>query len=350
MPFALTEQSAIAYLADRGMIAEASTRSAKAQALGGGVSNIVVRVSVPGESADLVLKQSLPRLRVQQEWLADRERVHREAASLRYLCGVLPNGALPQVVFDDPSNYLFVMTAAPQEGINWKDALLGGDVNEAVAAKVGMLLGTMHRCSAVHEDDIPAELREFADRHCFVQLRIDPYHRATAAVHPDLADAIESEAQQMLNRRHALVHGDYSPKNIIVAGAGASAEVFLLDFEVVHLGNPIFDLAFMLNHLTMKAIHRPEWAGLYNAAARAFWSAYLATEGPGAEAGNLERQTVRQLGVLLLARMDGKSPAEYITDAGQKREARSIARAILTGEISTIAELHQTLMTLSGAS
>ena len=353
MTFTLTDQNAIRYLADRRLIAPATAWLASARSLGGGVSNVVVRVDAPGESGGLVLKQSLPRLRVEQEWLADQKRIYHEAASLRYLAEVLPTSALPKVVHEDRANYLFVMTAAPDEGVNWKDALLAGNVDPAVAKRVGALLGQIHQHSSVTDDRIPEELEQFADQSAlggFVQLRIDPYHRATAAVHPELADAIEIEAQRMLNRRLALVHGDYSPKNVIVVGSGAAAEAFLLDFEVAHLGNPVFDLAFMLNHLALKAIHKPQLADEYNAAARSFWSAYLDNAGAcAADVARFERETVRQLGVLLLARMDGKSPAEYITGDHQKQQARNLAKDILSGAMAHLHQLHDALMTLTPA-
>jgi 5-methylthioribose kinase len=284
-------------------------------------------------------------LRVAQEWLADQARIHREAASLRYLEGVLPRSALPSVVHEDPGNFLFVMTAAPEQARTWKDDLLDGRVDPVVATQVGRLLGTMHQHSAVSGDDIPTELREFADQRCFVQLRIDPYHRATAHAHPDLADVIESAAQAMLDHRLCMVHGDYSPKNVIVSGAGEEATAFLLDFEVVHLGSPVFDLAFMLNHLTLKAIHRSDLADRYNAAGNAFWAAYCANAPAfAADPADLQRQAVHQMGALLLARVDGKSPAEYIKAEPEKSVARRLARMILTGEIRSLPDVHQALL------
>lgn len=222
MAFELDAGNAIAYLFERGLITGAAAQRAVAESLGGGVSNIVIRVSNLGDGADLVLKQSLPRLRVEQEWLADQERVHREAASLRYLANALPESLLPRIVHEDPANFLFVMTSAPKPGVNWKDALLDGQVDIGVAGKVGSSIGAIHQVSWIAEDQIPQELEQFADQHCFVQLRIDPYHRATAAAHPGLADVIEAEAQRMLGQRQTLVHGDYSPKNIIVDGSRAS--------------------------------------------------------------------------------------------------------------------------------
>lgn len=346
MPFQLDAANAISYLVGRGLIATESARTATATDLGGGVSNIVIRVDFCGEmERALVVKQSLPKLRVAGDWFADRERIYRECAGLKYLAGRLDASGIPRVVFEDRDNFLFVMTAAAAGGVNWKEDLLAGRIDAAVAGQVGKLLGEMHRSSAVAGDKIPPDLREFADQHCFVQLRIDPYHRAAAAAHPDLAGVIEAEAQRMLNRRRALVHGDYSPKNIIVSGAGAAAQAFVLDFEVVHLGNPVFDLAFMLNHCTLKAIHRPELAGQYNEAARAFRAAYRAAGGEVAQdADGSERDTVRQLGVLLLARVDGKSPAEYIVRDAQRRRVRSIARSILAGEIVSLEGLHRRLL------
>lgn len=346
MPFQLDAANAISYLVGRELIATESARTATATALGGGVSNIVIRVDFCGETERaLVVKQSLPKLRVAGEWFADRERIYRECAGLKYLAGRLDASGIPRVVFEDRDNFLFVMTAAAAGGVNWKEDLLAGRIDVAVAAQVGKLLGEMHRSSAVAGDKIPPDLREFADQHCFVQLRIDPYHRAAAAAHPDLAGVIEAEAQRMLNRRRALVHGDYSPKNIIVSGAGAAAQAFVLDFEVVHLGNPVFDLAFMLNHCTLKAIHRPELAGQYNEAARAFRAAYRAAGGEVAQkVDGSERDTVRQLGVLLLARVDGKSPAEYIVSDAQRQRVRNIARSILSGELVSLDGLHRRLL------
>ena len=361
MPFPLDAANAAAYLARRGVItpAAAASDTTTASTLGGGVSNIVVCVAgvgVPGGA--LVVKQSLPQLRVTQEWLADRSRIHREWASIRYLADILPPGAIPRIVDWDDDNFSYVMTAAPPDGVNWKEALLAGHIDAAVAGQVGRLLGQMHRATAITDGNIPAALRPFADQRSFVQLRIDPYHRATAAAHPDLADAITAAADRMLGQPLAMVHGDYSPKNVIVSYAGraggddtdaaddgGSAAVMLLDFEVVHLGNPVFDLAFMLNHLTLKALHRPELSNQYNAAAASFWSEYATvTNTPAALEVSLERDTIRQLGVLLLARVDGKSPVEYITADAAKANVRRLARAILSDELPTLADLHRRLL------
>jgi aminoglycoside phosphotransferase (APT) family kinase protein len=165
----------------------------------------------------------------------------------------------------------------------------------------------------------------------FVQLRIDPYHWATAKAHPDLAEIINVEAQRMLDIKIALVHGDYSPKNVIVTGK----DIFLLDFEVVHYGNPVFDLAFLLNHLLLKAILNEHIKQDYFEAVASFWKGYTLEIAPV----SLESDTVKQLGCLMLARIYGKSPAEYIVKAETKAIVRSIARSILLDDLSTLMEV-----------
>ena len=353
--FELSAENAVSYLVERGLLTARSAKDARAESLGGGVSNIVIKVSGEGAHPDgWVLKQSLPKLRVEDDWFADRERIFRERAGIDYLAKLRRHSgvsrtawAAPRVVDEDRDRFIFVMTAAAPDGFNWKEQLLGGRIDVAAAERVGSMLGEIHASSLVAGADVPDDLRSFEDLECFVQLRIDPYHRATAAAHPDLADALEAEALRMLpdaTDKRALVHGDFSPKNIMVSGQGDEARVYLLDFEVVHLGNPVFDLAFMLNHLTLKAIHRPEWAVRYCAAARGFWEAYVDAAGNVVgDADALQCDTVRQMGALLLARIDGKSPAEYITGVEQKRAARDLAQRILAGEVDSLARLHQRL-------
>lgn len=357
MTFELSANNAVRYLVDQGVLSERAGRTANAVFLGGGVSNVVIKVNVDASGAnDLVLKQSLPKLRVEEDWFADQERIHREKAGLELVgrlrrevanCRV-DSWSVPEVVHEDRDRFVFAMRAAPAVGSNWKDQLLAGQIDECVAERVGEMLGVIHRRTKVEQDVAPEDLSEFADLECFVQLRIDPYHRATAIAHPELADAIEDEALRMLpssDERRALVHGDFSPKNIIVVGEGVDARVVLLDFEVVHLGNPVFDLAFMMNHFTLKAIHGARLADRYCDAARRFWSGYVdMTGGVLGDEDRLERDTVRQMGALLLARIDGKSPAEYITDGVHKEQARNIATGILTGRVDSFSELHSRLV------
>ena len=325
MRFDLNAETAVVYLRSRGLLGQ--DERTVSEVLGGGVSNILVKVGTPSEC--YVLKQSLSQLRVGEDWFADRERIVREWQCIEALADVLPDGTIPKVVGKDRENFLFVMSCAPAEGINWKEQLLAGQADPVVAEKVGQLLGRIHAGTSGS-----AELREqFQDDRPFVQLRIDPYHRTAARVHPDVAGAIQRESERMLGIKIALVHGDYSPKNVIVTGQ----DVFLVDYEVVHYGNPSFDLAFMFNHLLLKAIHNRHIKEEYFGLAEAFWRGY----GEGSEGTGWPRSIAPQVGCLMLARMDGKSPVEYIVDPELKDLARRLSKKLLTGSVSDLAGMTQ---------
>jgi tRNA A-37 threonylcarbamoyl transferase component Bud32 len=300
------------FLAQRGLVPEGAT--VVARELGGGVSNVVLAVTVEGRA--MVVKQAMPRLRVQDEWLATRERAISEAEALRVALRLTP-GAVPEVLDVDRGACVVTIGHAPVGWRNWKEDLLAGDVDPAVAGRLGELLAVWH--GATHGDVDLA--RRFGDLQAFDQLRIDPYYRTSASRRPELAEAIGEALERMSRTQVCLVHGDYSPKNVLV-GDG----VWVLDFEVAHYGDPAFDLAFMLNHLLLKQIHRPALASELAGCARAFWDAYRA----GMPAGLVPETpyVLAHLGCLMVARVDGKSPAEYLA-AGERERARALGSCLL---------------------
>ncbi|HXH48297.1 MAG TPA: aminoglycoside phosphotransferase family protein [Terriglobia bacterium] len=313
--FRLTPETLGAYLVEHGLASDPAGLSIRE--LGGGVSNFVSLVEGPG--IRWVAKQSLGKLRVKDNWTSQRERVFREAAAIEALGSIL-NGAVPQVVHVDYTNFLYVMTAAPEDSVVWKKVLLDGEVSVRVAESAGRLLATMIKAS---QSD-PSFREQFADRTVFDELRIDPYYRTTAARCEEARHALEELIEDSWKIQTSLVHGDYSPKNMLVRGG----VVFLIDFEVVHWGDPAFDSAFLLNHLMLKSFHQPQFVDLYSQAAQAFWQA-LVTDLSGAQTVDFESMTVRHLGGLMLARMDGKSPVEYIHDEGVKSQVRRTAKRLL---------------------
>jgi 5-methylthioribose kinase len=301
------------YLRRRGLVG--ADAGVQAQALGGGVSNVVLAVHV-GER-HMVVKQSLPRLRVADEWLAKRERVLTEAAALQ-LAGTLTPGAVPAVLDVDGAMCAITIQEAPREWQNWKDLLLSGAVDSTVARRLGDLLATWHR--ATHSNQQVAQ--RFTDTEAFDQLRVDPYYRTVMRRWPDLAPTMAPFVERMLDTHACLVHGDYSPKNVLVGTGG----LWVLDFEVAHVGDPVFDIAFLLNHLALKAIHRPSGRGAYEQAAHAFWDTYRSGV-PGDLLPPIE-YVLGHLGCLMVARVDGKSPAEYLT-AQEKLIARALGTRLL---------------------
>lgn len=302
--------------------------------LGGGVSNRVLKIET--RQGDFVLKQAHARLQVRDEWLADVTRIHRERDALRFAAKLFDGHHVPRVVFSDEANHVLIMTSAPPGWRSWKEELLAGTVDTEPARLLGRLLGTLHARTRHH-----AEVREvFGSDRAFDQLRVDPYYRTTAARHPDLAEGFQQAIDEALRVKECLVHGDFSPKNILVAdpeGAspGTTREPLLLDFEVVHYGDPSFDAAFFLNHLYIKSMFVAGRKSELFSAAGAFWQAYTrAVKAMGWR--DLEPRTLRHLGCLMLARVDGKSPVEYLREEGLKERVRRVARAVITGPVSTL--------------
>lgn len=326
--FQLTPETLGAYLAERGLVSDPAALSIRE--LGGGVSNCVSLIE--GLGIRWVAKQSLGKLRVKDNWTSQRERIFREAAALESL-GPTLDGAVPKVVHVDRTNFLFVMTAAPEGSVVWKESLLDGQVSIAVAERAGGLLAAMISTSQ-HDW---AFQQQFADRTVFDELRIDPYYRTAAARCGEAREALERLIEDSWKIQSSLVHGDYSPKNMLVFGDS----IFLIDFEVAHWGDPTFDSGFLLNHLMLKSFHQPQYAELYFRAARKFWRALLAGL-KGAQMVDFEAMTVRHLGGLMLARMDGKSPVEFICDEGVKSRVRRAAVRLLRerpGEIEAALDL-----------
>ena len=258
----LSAANVVSYLRERNLLPEGAT--AHVRELAGGISNSVLRVDWHADA--VVVKQSLPRLRVDEVWEFDRRRTLAECDCMRVLGEKLPAGRVPEVLDIDQHRLAFTMTCAPAGGIVWKDALLRGEVDLTVAARAGALLATVHRTTASD----PSLAARFDDLMPLMQGRVEPYHRTAERAHPDLVAAIDADIERLTTRRRALVLGDYSPKNLIVY----PEHVLALDFEVAHWGDPAFDTAFMLAHLVAKAVHASVDGDRYLTAAREFWAAY----------------------------------------------------------------------------
>jgi aminoglycoside phosphotransferase (APT) family kinase protein len=266
----------------------------------------------------MVLKQALEKLRVEQDWRSRRDRTLREATAMQAIAPLLDDGAVPRVLFIDEANWIYAMEAAPVSMRDWKSELLAGRADAAVAHRAGEILSSMARQTWLH----PEWEHRFGDQTVFDELRLDPYYRFTAARHPAVQAHFAALLAHCAERRVCLVHGDWSPKNLLTSGE----RVMAIDFEVVHYGDPCFDAGFLLNHLLLKSIHRPRDRAAYFRCAVSFWSAFAQGLPPGAAwafAG-----TMAHLAGLLLARADGKSPAEYLTPP-QRDAARSLAMRLI---------------------
>jgi 5-methylthioribose kinase len=305
--------------------------------LAGGVSNRTVLVERPSGEA-WVLKQALKKLRVAVEWYSSPERIHREALGMRWLAQLAPPGASTRLIFEDHTSHILAMEAVPQPHENWKTLLLAGRLETGHVEEFGRLLGTIHRAAYERRAQIAAA---FNDRSFFETLRIEPYYVYTWSQIPETAQFYDALIGETRARRLTLVHGDYSPKNILVY----QGRLVLLDHEVIHFGDPAFDLGFALAHLMSKAHHIHDMRAAFAAAAGDYWRTYRAALGDVPWSSDLEPRTVRHTLGCLLARVAGRSTLEYLD--GEERARQCAAALVLMRQPPvSVADLVERFVTL----
>jgi len=286
--------------------------------LTGGVSSLIVCAKT--ERGQVCIKRALARLKVAKEWTAPVERNSAEVGWLRIASAIVP-GSVPRILGEDPVSKSFAMVYLdPATFPVWKSQLRDGTIAPATASGVARVLAAIHAETAGK----PEVARAFAYDATFHALRLEPYLVAAAAAHPDCAARLAELVGITGSTHRALVHGDVSPKNILV---GPNGPVFL-DAECAWYGDPAFDLAFCLNHLLLKCLWRPEGSRRFLACFDALVEAYMsrvAWELPA----DLELRAAALLPGLMLARIDGKSPVEYITLESDRDRVRRFARSRL---------------------
>ncbi len=304
----------------------------RAETLPGGVSSDILRITLPGRSAGLsfCFKRALAKLKVAADWRAPVERNHAEAEWLRVAAQLVPQ-SVPRLLGEDAQSGALAMEYLPPAlHPVWKSELRDGNIQTKTAAAVARSIAAIHAGTA-HRPDFA---ERFANDHIFYPIRLEPYLLATGERHPDCAARLAQLAETTAHNKLALVHGDLSPKNILVAARGP----ILLDAECASYGDPAFDLAFCLNHMLLKCLWRPQWREQYLGCFDALASTYLehvTWEPPAA----IEARAAHLLPGLFLGRVDGRSPAEYITDEGDKERVRRVARRFLLEPADRLANL-----------
>ncbi len=348
----LSEHNALDYLRQRSRVSPDG--EVLVQSLSGGVANVVLKImdmnagapvgtdmrtasqikrGIPDQrmrsGACFVIKQPLEEFRTAAKWAVDRDRVWVERDALIMLGEILPADSLPTVLWSDAENYVLAISVAPVGVVNWKKQLLAGQIDRRAAEAAAELLAILH--ASTMKDAKWAQ--RFGDSPGFIQQRIDPYLRFAAEKNKSAAPALRDVETELLHAPTCLIHGDFSPKNMLwrAPGDGQSAHLFILDFEVAFYGNPAFDVATLLNHLLLKAFYlKKRWRAAM-IAADYFWQTYRETA-PKAMAGEISGSGGKILAALMLARMDGKSPVEYITEEDQKNVIRQCATEWLLQE------------------
>jgi aminoglycoside phosphotransferase (APT) family kinase protein len=325
----MSDEAVIASLRRMGLVG--AEEAVRLSPLTGGVSSDIHLVETP--SRRFCIKQALSRLKVAAVWEAPLGRNAAEAAWMREVGAWLPH-AVPEILGEDEELGLFAMAFLPPErNPVWKAELLAQRVDREFAMRVGEDLGLIHARSAGD----PSIATRFANDSTFVPIRIEPYLLATGRAHPDLAPRFDAIALSTLANKKALVHGDVSPKNILY---GEQGPVFL-DAECACHGDPAFDLAFCLNHLLLKGARKGVAREAYRHAFVALVEAYLAKV-DWEDRSALEARAATLLPALFLARVDGKSPVEYLTTDEEREAVRRFAMSLVANPPTTLISIADT--------
>jgi aminoglycoside phosphotransferase (APT) family kinase protein len=315
-----------------------------AEPLAGGVSSEIWLVTDGPER--FVVKRALPRLKVLDDWFADPARNTVEHDCLAYLSEVARE-SVPRLLFRDAEAGLFAMEFLDERFANWKTELLRGVIRDEDAVRAMKLMANIHAASWGDS----AVQKKFQTWPNFFALRVESYLLTTGARQPKLRSLFEAEAERLRRSSLALVHGDFSPKNILIS----RERLVLLDCEAAWFGDPAFDAAFLLNHLFLKALHLPEWRENFLRLALLGWSEYRASLEEHLRLRSrwdedLSIRIGRLLLMLMLARMDGKSPVEYIVEEPKKELVRAFVGSMLPANVFAVEDLidrwHRLLTTL----
>lgn len=312
----------ITYLKDTKIISDETPYTVKYCT--GGVSCPVALIETGNQT--YLIKQGRARLAVKEEWLADPARTNLEGKGSAFYHKYLPK-TQPRVIINDLENHIFIREAVPDGCHMWKQDLMEGVLDFAVARKTMETLATVHNKSAVDE----AVAEEFQNCQNIYDLRVNPYIQFVAKKYPQLQPAADEVSDLIMNHHQVLVHGDYSPKNIIVT---QEREVCVVDSEPIHCGNAICDVSNFTTHIALKAAHFKECSGAFLNMLVYMTDTYFGMidfDDPK----KVEENCMKALGLTMLARIDGKSPAEYIVSEDTKQLVRDMSIQLATGEIKT---------------
>ena len=286
--------------------------------LTGGVSSDISLVTT--STRKFCIKRALPKLKVAADWRAPVERNKSEVDWLNVAASVAPE-SVPRVLADHSADGWFAMEyLEPDTHPVWKAQLRDGVIDADFAAEVGRGIGRIHAATAGK-----AEIAQrFDTGHIFYPIRLEAYLVAAGQKHPQVAPALQTLVEVTQAHRLALVHGDVSPKNILCRHSANGAMPVFLDAECAWYGDPAFDFAFVLNHLLLKCLWRPQHAARYLACFDALYDDYI-NQVTWETSYAIDGRAARLLIGLLLARVDGKSPVEYVTDEAQKNLVRAFA-------------------------
>ena len=286
--------------------------------LKGGVSCEIYRVDTKYKS--YCVKKALKKLKVKKNWYADPIRSYYEFLWLKKAKKILPN-SIPEVLhFNKKHNFLIIEYLDMKKFTNLKDDLLKGNVNIPVISTLSKKLCFIHASLKSTYNKKIFQPHNFN----FINLRVDPYIIELIKEYPQLKNNIYEVASFLKNNHHTVIHGDFTPKNILVS----KTEQIILDAEVANYGDPVFDIISLINHLIIKLIYVKKNKKLFINALKKSFNDYFSNV-TWEDKQIIVKRSLSLIPLMILARIDGKSPAEYLTQKKNKNTLRKIALELI---------------------
>ncbi len=283
--------------------------------LNGGVSSDCVKVT--WSSGQAVVKRALATLKVDEIWESNPDRILAEADALSLFKTMTP-AHVPAVLARDDDELVIILELAPPDRHEWRELLIQGDCDQSVGRTLGQILSTWHQRTRTVV--LPARLENGKSR--LYELRVAPFHLDLATRWIGSSTLLRRLADELMDSSECLVHGDFSPKNVLHGPSGT----WVLDAEVAHRGAPVLDLAFLAAHLLIKATHLPQFRASLHETLTAFLDAYTC------QIPKLPEHLAEHTGAVIGVRIDGISRTRYLSN--ESRDAlRSLAMDLLQGRL-----------------
>ena len=282
--------------------------------LKGGVSCEIYKVDTTTNS--YCIKKALKKLRVEKDWYADPIRSYYEYLWLKKTKKILPS-SIPEVIsYNRMKNYLIIEYLNMSRYSNLKEDLLKGKVDLDNLNKIAKKLLYIHKNLKSNYNKKIFQTHNFN----FIKLRINPYLLELNKTYPELKKYINETVNLLRNNQHTVIHADFTPKNILVS----KNKQIILDAETANYGDPSFDIVSLINHLIIKLLFVNKNKKNFVLALKKIFNTYHSNV-TWEEKQDIIKRSLTLLPLMMLARVDGKSPVEYIKNNNEKNKLRRIA-------------------------
>ncbi len=294
-----------------------------------GVSSDIWHVKT--STNEYCIKRALAKLTVKEDWFAPVDRSKFEVKYFHYCKKIEPN-SFPKILGYDEKNFILAMEWFDNKKfIVWKKRLLEKSISLKDGKRIGKLLGIIHKFFYKKKK----YKKIFLNDNTFYDIRIEPYLVFTSKFYPEFSEYYKTTIDLLKKNKSTVIHGDFSPKNILL---GKNYPV-ILDAETACWGNPAFDLAFLNNHIILKSILNKEIFQNYLKLGKNILETYMANF-PIVNNKKFIKNFIILQALLILARVDGKSPVEYFKNK-HKNLARNFAKNLLLNNSKNLNNFYQ---------